>query len=84
MQVQITSDWVSGADRSSIEELEKLISNLDASDAWRHGCNSTDMRQELASRGWYEGTCDLGRYLVLNLDKLRLEYRDPAMDEETV
>lgn len=71
-RVQITTDWVDPAERSSVTDLEALIMNLDSSEAWEHGCNSTDMRHELGSRGWYEGTCELGHYLVINLDRLGL------------
>ena len=82
MRVQITDDWVEGPGRSSVHDLDELVMNLSASDAWQHGCNELDMRQELASRGWYEGTCDFGHYLVLNLERMQLEYRDPAMGDD--
>ena len=49
MRVQITDDWVEGPGRSSVHDLDELVMNLSASDAWQHGCNELDMRQELAS-----------------------------------
>jgi hypothetical protein len=42
--------------------------------------NEADMRNELDSRGWYEGNHDHGRFIVLNLAKMSLDLRDPAMD----
>jgi hypothetical protein len=73
MWVQITTDWIDKDDRNQLTELDSLISNMEASDAFEHGSNSIDMREQLESRGWYEGTHGTGRYLVVNLDRLELQ-----------
>ena len=74
MQVQITDDWVEGEGRSMVIDLDELIMNFASSDALNAG-DEIDMRRELELRGWYEGACEFGRYLVLNLARLSLEQR---------
>lgn len=72
MRVQITDDWAPPGQRSNLSDLDMLLSNITASDGWNSSRDPIDMENELTSRGWYEGTCEFGRYLVINLDKLGL------------
>jgi hypothetical protein len=60
-------------DGPAIMKLNQLVANFDASDGWYQRHNETDMRDELASRGWYEGLHINGHYLVLAIDKMHLE-----------
>jgi len=53
--------------------LETLICNFDFTGGWCDYHNAEDMRCELASRGWYEGTHANGRYLVFVPGKLGCE-----------
>jgi hypothetical protein len=69
MQVHYSSD----GEGRGVMPLDDLIGNFDCNDGWQFRHNEADMRDELETRGWYEGTHDFGRYLVLNLDKLGLQ-----------
>lgn len=69
MQVFYASD----SEYSGTMPLETLIGDFNENDGWYARHNETDMRDELNSRGWYEGLHVGGRYLVLNLDKLQLQ-----------
>ncbi len=60
---------------ATVMDLETLIRNFNKTGGWQFRHNETDMRYELDSRGWYEGTHDNGHYLALNLDKFGLEKR---------
>jgi hypothetical protein len=77
--VQIAKDnkvrvlYTGDNERPAIMRLDVLISSFNESGGWYARHNATDMRYELDSRGWYEGLHDNGHYLVLNLDKLKLE-----------
>lgn len=71
MWIQYASD----GEYTALMQLDDLIDNFDTSGGWQFGHNQTDMRTELAERGWYEGTHDCGHYLVLNLDRLELTSR---------
>ncbi|BBZ93049.1 hypothetical protein BRDID11004_60530 [Bradyrhizobium diazoefficiens] len=53
--------------------LSQLIANFDANGGWQYRASAEDMRDELESRGWFEGMHINGRYLVLSLDKMQLE-----------
>lgn len=56
-------------------KLEPLVLELSSNGSFETAytrSNETDLRDELASRGWYEGNNEHGRYLVLNLDILGL------------
>jgi hypothetical protein len=66
--------YTSDGEQPCTMQLDTLIANFDESDlcGWKYRHNETDMRNELASRGWYEGEHDFGRYLVLNIDKFGL------------
>ncbi|RXG91626.1 hypothetical protein [Bradyrhizobium zhanjiangense] len=57
----------------SIMLLSKLIANFNASGGWYAHASEEDMRQELESRGWFEGLHANGHYLVLDLDHVKLE-----------
>lgn len=62
-------------DEPTFTKLESLVNELNSNGSFHTTyarANETDMRDELASRGWYEGNNDFGRYLVLNLDMLGL------------
>jgi hypothetical protein len=67
MNILYTSD----GEAQAIMTLDALIANfrIDAANAGYSESAEADMRDELESRGWYEGMHDLGRYLVLNLAK---------------
>lgn len=57
----------------SIMMLSTLIENFNASGGWYQRHSEQGMREELESRGWYEGLHINGHYLVLALDKMHLE-----------
>lgn len=68
MRVHYSSD----GEIHAIMELDELVTRFDQNGGWKFRHNETDMRDELSSRGWYEGLHECGRYLVLNIDKLGL------------
>lgn len=69
MRVLFKDDTIGPA----IMMLSKLISNFNATDSWQYRASEQDMRDELESRGWYDGLRDGGHYLVVAIDKMRLE-----------
>jgi hypothetical protein len=73
MQIHYSSD----GEQTAIMSLDQLIANFNETGGWQFHHNEQDMRDELGSRGWYEGMHDCGRYLVLNLDRLNLQKRHP-------
>jgi hypothetical protein len=81
MEKTMNIRYVSDGELSLTTTLEKLIANLNQNGGWKYRHNAIDMRDELNSRGWYEGAHEFGHYLVLNLNKLGLEVRDPAMND---
>lgn len=58
---------------ATVIALDQLIANFYQTGGWQFRHNETDMRDDLAGRGWYEGAHDTGRYLVINLDLMQLE-----------
>lgn len=78
MQILYTGD----NEGPAVMTLEQLISNFNESGGWQFRHNESDMRHELESRGWYEGSHDNGHYLALNLNKLRL-LPHPTLDDES-
>lgn len=71
MMVLYTSD----GEQPAVMALNKLVANFNENGGWHNRCNETDLINELASRGWYEGDHECGHYLVLNLDKFNLEHK---------
>jgi hypothetical protein len=69
MNVIYTSD----NERPTLMPLDTLIANFNVSGGWCYHASAEDMRQELESRGWYEGVHDNGHYLVLVPRKLGVE-----------
>lgn len=57
---------------ASTMTLETLIANFKESGGFVCGHNETDMREELASRGWYEGLHENGKYIVLNVNSMKV------------
>src|SRR5262245_49172421 len=79
--------YVSDGERRGVMTLDQLVTNINENDGWKFRHNEDDMRDELESRGWYEGENDFGRYLVLNLAKLDIEpipetSRPPAVEAD--
>src|SRR5262245_61843171 len=79
MQILYTCD----GEGTGIMDLDQLIANFTDNDGWFARHNAEDMRDELQSRGWYEGLHDNGHYLVLNLAKLGLSPVHGGLDERT-
>jgi hypothetical protein len=73
MQVHYSSD----GETPRFFSLEDLISNFKENGVFLtvYRTNEADMRDELATRGWYEGNHNFGRFLVINLDKMNLMSR---------
>ena len=69
--------YTSAGEMTGEMTLDELLSNFRENEV-KHW--PEDIKNDLDGRGWYEGTHDYGRYLILNLAKLSLEVRDPAMD----
>jgi hypothetical protein len=67
--------YTSDGEKSGSMYLEDLLNNFDANGGWYGGYNKEDMKDELFSRGWYEGLQECGHYLVINLDKFNLAER---------
>jgi hypothetical protein len=65
--------YISDNEPATVMWLESLIANFSASGGWQYRHNETDLRNELESRGGYEGLHDHGHYLVLAIDKMHLE-----------
>jgi hypothetical protein len=62
--------YVSDGEPATIMPLETLVKNFNAS---RTRVIEEDLRHELAERGWFEGTHEFGRFLIVNLDRMQLE-----------
>jgi hypothetical protein len=54
---------------NTVFTLDDLLANFRDSETKHY---EDDIRDALDSRGWYEGTHDDGRYIILNLDRLEL------------
>lgn len=63
--------YISDGEYTTFLPLNDLISNFDRNGGWHDRCNAEDMRDEVFGRGWYEGTHEFGRYLVLAVDKIK-------------
>jgi hypothetical protein len=72
MNVLFSSDRDGEPTFTKLEPLITEMTNNGSFETAYTRANETDLRNELASRGWYEGNNDYGRYLVLNLDMMGL------------
>lgn len=63
--------YISDGEQTTFMPLRDLISNFNANGGWHDRCNAEDMRDEVFGRGWYEGTHDFGRYIVVDVAKIR-------------
>jgi len=68
MQILYTSD----GEQSGQMTLDELLHNFREHNV-KHW--EDDIRNDLAGRGWYDGDHDFGRYLIINLAELGLEFR---------
>jgi hypothetical protein len=62
--------YMSDGEDNAIMDLDDVLANFRDSGTKFY---EDDIRAELASRGWYEGTHECGRYLILNIDKTELQ-----------
>jgi hypothetical protein len=62
--------YMSDGEQNGIMKLDDLLANFRKTEVkfWED-----DIRNDLHFRGWYEGTHDNGRYLILNIDKTDLQ-----------
>lgn len=63
--------YASDGEQTTILPLADLISNFNENGGWHDRCNAEDMRDEIFGRGWYEGTHECGRYIVVSVDKIK-------------
>lgn len=66
--------YMSDGEMTAKMTLRQLFANFTETETKHY---PEDIETELASRGWYENLHECGHYLVLNLDKLPIEYLDP-------
>jgi hypothetical protein len=76
MQVAYISDEADPCEMG----LEELISNFNESGGFE-GCDAGDLREAMDNGGWFHGSHENGRYIVLNLAKLGLTFT-LAMDAD--
>lgn len=65
----------------AVMTLGELIRNFDMSGGWYDRMSAEHMREELDSRGWVSGLHENGHYLVMNVNRLRVEPH-PTLDDE--
>jgi hypothetical protein len=63
---------------NTVFTLDDLLANFRHSETKHY---EDDIRDALDSRGWYEGTHDDGRYIILNLNHLQLEPHPDLSDQ---
>ena len=60
-------------------DLDQLLANFKTSGVT--GCEAVDIRDALAQEGWFTGTHDDGRYVIINFDKLGLTPKPDMLDQ---
>jgi hypothetical protein len=62
--------YMSDGEDNAIMKLDDVLANFRDANVKFY---EEDIRNELNSRGWYEGTHECGRYLILNISKTELQ-----------